>query len=229
MAFIIKESKVRVDEREIFQREKVYTPFPSDELGSFDRNELIPIGILSYSVFDSAIIDQVLIAVPNLQGIPDGDYGAITYSFNSECNKWRLDTEFLSDEKLEEQDVHLNNYKKSLEFFNENNFIIESGNKVPLFVIGGQPRFGQNWAASLYNEMGNNPELDHYYEVTTNINHPEFEYMSTREIVYLDEQKENEYIFLGSFRDIPYLDLAGCLMVFYQPELRKVMLAVEYD
>ena len=229
MAFIIKESKIRVDEREIFQAENLYTPFPSNGLVSFDSSQLIPIGILSYNAFDSTVLNQVLIAVPNLQGIPDGDYGAITYSFDSECNKWQLDEEFLNDAKLEDHDFHLDIYEKTKLFFNENGFIVESGNKKPLFVIGGQPPLGQNWDSVLYDEAGDNPELDHYDEVMTNLNDPEFEYMSTREVVYLDEESEDEYIFLGSFRDTPYLDLAGCLMVFYQPELNKVMLAIEYD
>lgn len=229
MAFIIKESKVKVDERKIFQGENGYVPFPNNDVATFDNDELIPIGVLSYNQFDSSSDDKILIAVPNLQGIPDGDYGPITYSFANENEGWRLDEEFRSDAKLDDQEDYLDNYKEALNSFTENGYIMESGEKAPLFEIGGQPPLGQNWDAILYDEMGDNPELDHYHEVTSDLNHPEFEDMNTRDIVYFDEEDEREYIFLGSFRDTPYLDLSGCIMVFYQPDLKKVMLVVEYD
>ena len=227
MAFTIKDTEVKVTEREIFHDENEYTSFPTTALVNFEQDELIPIGLLSYQLFDSSSCDAILIAVPNLQGIPDGDYGPITYSFIGEKSRWKLDNEFIEDPKLDEE--YLENYESARDFYLKNNYIMEYRSKSPLFTLGGQPPLGQNWDSILYNEMGDNPELDYYHDVTSNINDPKFEYMSTREIVYLDERDEKEYVFLGSFRDIPYLDMAGSIMVFYQHELKKVMLVVEYD
>ncbi|MDO6707204.1 hypothetical protein [Photobacterium sp. 1_MG-2023] len=229
MAFIIKDTPVKVAEREIFQDEDGYIAFPSNEMAVFDREQFIPIGVLSYQQFDRHSNEKIFIAVPNLQGIPDGDYGAITYSFVSESDGWRLDDEFANDSKLDEGEDYIDRYQQSREFFTQHQYLEAYGRKAPLFVIGGQPPLGQNWDAILYDEMGDNPELDHYHDVTSDRDDPEFESMSSREITYFDEETEQEFIFLGYFSDTPYLELSGTFMVFYQPESKKVMLVVEYD
>ncbi|MCG7499802.1 hypothetical protein MHO82_23320 [Vibrio sp. Of7-15] len=229
MAFFIKDTKLKVAEREIFHNEEGYIGFPSKDLVVFDNDTLLPIGLLSYNLFDSDSDEKILIAVPNLQGIPEGDYGAITYSFINKEEGWRLDDEFLHDSALDEEEDYISNYHQAHEFFIKHKHVTAFGRKAPLFEIGGQPPLGQNWDSILYNERGDNPELDRYHEVTSNISDPDFEYMSTRDITYFNEREEQEFIFLGCFSDTPYLDLAGKFMVFYQPDLKKVMLVIEYD
>ncbi|MCY9801840.1 hypothetical protein ACRZ5S_04720 [Vibrio scophthalmi] len=236
MAFVIKDTKLNVAETDIFNDEAGYAAFPTAESVTFDREKLIPIGLLSFNMFDAGVDDKTLIALPNLQGIPDGDYGPITYSYIDEQQGWCLDDEYANDDTLEEQDEYLDNYQQAQDEFAANQCLMRRGKKLPLITLGGQPRFGQNWASCLYNELAKNPELDHYYEVTCSLNHPEFEHMSTRDIVYVDEKDNKEYTFIGSFkdeaylvRDSEYLGFAGEFMVFYQPQLKKVMLVAEYD
>jgi len=58
---------------------------------------------------------------------------------------------------------------------------------------------------------------------------PDFDLMSTREIVYIDEEAEKEYVFLGMFSYDTYLNGGGECIVFYQPELKKVLVVAEFS
>lgn len=230
MSFLIKDTKIKVSPVEILQEEKNYIPFPTQETASFDENILLPIGLLSYNQFDSNSDEKILIAVPNMQGIFEGDYPFITYSLNN--NEWQLDEEYTDALKYQFEEDYTQYYQKAKSFFQQNNYItydLEDGDKSPLFELGGQPPLGQNWDAELYDEMGDNPELDHYHDIMEEESGSDFEKMSTREITYFNEELEKEFIFLGTFSYDIYLDGGGECIVFYQPELKKVMVVPEFS
>ena len=77
--------------------------------------------------------------------------------------------------------------------------------------------------------MEDNPELDRYHDAMEEESGSDYEYMSSREITYFDEGLEQEFIFLGRFSYDLYLDGGGDCIVFYQPELKKVMVVAEFS
>ncbi len=232
MAFIIKQDKSSITFEEIFQQNEKYIAFPTTDAVKFDQQALLPIGLLSYRQPDSDVEEQILIAMPNNQGIFDGDEPIITYSLRGEG--WTLDQEHDPDYPLDEE--YLEHYQQAQAFFNNKQSLIynlddeENTSLVPLFILGGQPPLGQNWDAEMYDEMGDNPELDHWHDVIDEgESHAEFEHMSTRQINYLDEESEKEYLYLGMFDYTPYFDGGGECIVFYQPELKQVMVIAEFS
>ena len=225
MAFLIKDTKLKVPFVEILQEEERYVAFPTNESALFDQDTLLPVGLLSYSLFDNKANDEILIAVPNIQGTFDGDYPFITYSLTSEG--WLLDDEYSDGLEYKIEEPYIKRYKQAQIFFKERK--LKTGEGCPLFKLGGQPTLGQNWDSMLYDEMGDNPELDHYHDVMEDGSESDFEYMSTREITYFDEELEKEFIFLGKFSYDLYLGSGGDCIVFYQPELKKVMVVAEFS
>ena len=230
MSFVIKDTKLRVLPVAIVEEKDTYIPFPTQDSSLFDPKFLLPIGLLSYSQFDEGSNEKILIAIPNTQGTFDGDYPFITYSLTNKG--WLLDDEYseAAEDKCEEN--YTNYYHKAQEFFKQNKHLtnnLDAGDKSPLFELGGQPPLGQNWDSELFDEMEDNPELDNYYDVMDEESGSEFEIMSTREITYFDEELEKEFIFLGKFSYDTYLDGGGDCIVFYQPELKKVMVVAEFS
>jgi hypothetical protein len=212
------------------QKEDSYIPFPVKNNSLSDKEALLPVGMLLFNQFDNNSNDEVLIAVPNAQGIFDGDYPFVTYSLTSEG--WKLDDMYSDALKYNFEEHYLNYYKRAKDFYTENKYItngLESDMRCPLFELGGQPPLGQNWDAMLYDEMGENPELDNYHDIMDEEGGSDFEFMSTREITYFDEALNKEFIFLGSFSLDVYLDGGGDFIVFYQPELKKVMVVAEFS
>lgn len=230
MSFIIKDTNLKVSYRKIFEVEDEYLPFPSTGSVAFDENTLLPIGLLSYKIFDGEVNDQILIAVPNAQGIFDGDYPFITYSLTSEG--WELDKDFLDASEYKFEDNYIKYYQQAKAFFKQHHhltYCLKDGEKEPLFELGGQPPLGQNWDSVLYDEMEDNPELDRYHDIMEEESGSDYEYMSNREITYFDEDLEQEFIFLGRFSYDLYLDGGGDCIVFYQPGLKKVMVVAEFS
>jgi len=230
MAFFIKETNVKALPLTIIQEEDLYIPFPSTDSVSFDDNVLLPIGLLSYSQFDATSQEKILIAVPNIQGTFYGDFPFITYSLTSKG--WTLDNEYHDGLKYGLEERYSTYYKKAKDFYSKNNHLtydLSEGGHEWLFKIGGQPPLGQNWCSSLYDEMGDNPELDNYFDVMDEESGPEFESMNAKEITYFDEELEKEFVYLGMFSYDTYLDGGGECIVFYQPELKKVMVVAEFS
>jgi|GEM_PF-5127755 len=230
MAFLIKESELKVAARKIMQDGEDYCAFPSTQQAKYDPNEFLAIGLLPSNLFDSTTNDQILIAIPNAQGTFYGDYPFITYSLTDEG--WQLDEDCkdVTEDRLDEP--YQQRYQQALEFFKQHKYLnsdLEAGNQSPLFELGGQPPIGQNWACNLYDEMEDNPDLDRHYDALEEGEGEEFEYMSTRELTYFDEDLEKEFFFLGWFSYDLYLDAGGECMVFYQPELKKVMVVAEFS
>jgi len=230
MSFIIKDTKLKVSHREILKCEDGYTAFPSSEHVALDENSLFPLGLLSYKLFDTDKDDKVLIALPNAQGIFDGDYPFITYSLTDEG--WKLDEDFADALEYEIEEHYIKYHQQAQAFFKQHQHLtygLKDGEKEPLFKLGGQPPLGENWDSYLYDEMGDNPELDHYHDVMEEESGSEYEYMSSREITYFDEEIEQEFIYLGKFSYDIYVDGGGDCIVFYQPELKKVMVVSEFS
>ncbi|AUI85728.1 hypothetical protein BS333_04725 [Vibrio azureus] len=230
MAFIIKETKLKVLPVSIVKEEEFYQPYPAKDAVLFDTETLIPIGLLSYRQFEENNNESIFIAVPNLQGIFDGDYAFITYSLTNQG--WKLDNEYIKDTDYKIENNYIEYYLKSVSFYNQYKYVShpsENSSKEILFELGGQPPLGQNWDAMLYDEMAENPELDHYHDVMEEGGEAEFEKMSTREITYFNEELEKEFIYIGMFSFDTYLDGGGECIVFYQPELKKVMIVPEFS
>ncbi|WP_087019700.1 hypothetical protein [Thaumasiovibrio subtropicus] len=230
MAFLIKDTQLKVKPVAMTQQNEKYIPFPTQEEVAFDSDALLPIGLLSYDQFDERDNEQILIAVPNVQGTFDGDYEYLTYSKTAQG--WRLDEEYADALEYKLEEYMTEHYQKAVSFFNENRHLtygLEEGEATALFELGGQPPLGQNWDAVLYDEMGDNPELDHYHEVMDEESGENFDHMSTREITYLNEESDKEFIFLGAFSYDTYLEGGGECIVFYQPELKKVMVVAEFS
>ncbi|MCP4251998.1 MAG: hypothetical protein GY775_01090 [Candidatus Scalindua sp.] len=230
MAFLIKDTKLKVLPRAILREEHKYIPFPTQDSVLIGHNALLPIGLLSYSQFDESSNEKILIAVPSLQGTFDGDYPFITYSLTSDG--WLLDDEYSGALEYKLEENHTEYYQKAEAFFKQHNHLtcdLDVGDKSPLFELGGQPPLGQNWDSMLFDEMEDNPELDNYYDVMDEESGSDFENMSTKEITYFDEELEKEFIFLGAFSYDTYLDRDGDCIVFYQPELKKIMLVSEFS
>lgn len=228
MAFLIKDTKLKLPTTNIVQQGEHYISFPNNESVLFDEAQLIPIGLLSVSELDDRVDEPVLIALPNVQGIFYGDEPFLTYSLTDKG--WSLDQAYAeaAEHKIEEN--YAKYYQQAHHFFKEHGYLnssLEESEQETLFKLGGQPPLGQNWDAILYDEMGDNPELDHYHEVMDEGDDAEVEEMSQREITYLDEEQNQEFIYLGRFNFELYLatDMTG--IVFYQPELKKVMLVIE--
>ena len=230
MAFLIKDTKLKVLPRCILQEEEGYIPFPTLDTALFDQNDLLPIGLLSYRQFDNSSNEKILIAVPNTQGTFDGDYPFITYSLTSEG--WLLDGEYSDALEYKSDEHYTTYYQQAKTFFKQKNHLtwgLKNRKKEPLFELGGQPPLGQNWDSVLFDEMGDNPELDHYHDVMEEEDGSNFENMSTKEITYFDEELEKEFIFIGKFSYDLYLNGGGDCIVFYQPELKKVMVIAEFS
>lgn len=232
MAFIIKDTEVQLTKENVLQNSAGYTAFPTTESVSFDPEILLPVGLLSGNTLKDAVEEDILIAIPNLQSTFDGDYPWITYSLTD--NGWALDEEYVEDLKYKFEDNYIEHYNKAKDFFQSNQFLVKSfkndnPKKAPLFASGGQPPLGQNWDANMYDEMGDNPELDNYHDVMEEEEGEEFEKMSTREITYFDEDLEKDFIYLGMFSYDTYMDGGGECIVFYQPELKKVMVVPEFS
>lgn len=230
MAFLIKDTKLKVLPVAILQEEEKYIPFPTQDSVLFEQNALLPIGLLSFSQFDDSSNEKILIAVPNLQGTFDGDYPFITYSLTSEG--WLLDGEYSDALEYKFEKNYIEYYQQAQAFFKQHKHLtydLEVGEKSPLFELGGQPPLGQNWDSMLFDEMGDNPELDNYHDVMDEESGSDFENMSTKEITYFDEELKKEFIFLGTFSYDIYLDGGGDCIVFYQPELKKVMVIAEFS
>lgn len=230
MAFLVKDTKLKMISREIIQEEEKYVAFPTNKLVLFDQDALFPIALLSYNQFDNSTDEKILIAVPNIQGIFDGDHPFITYSLTRDG--WLLDDEYCDDSEYKLEEYYIKRYQQTQAFFKQHKHLtydLKAGEKHPLFELGGQPPLGQNWDSMLYDEMGDNPELDHYHEVMEEKSGSDFEHMNTREITYFDEELEKEFIFLGKFSYGLYLNSGGDCIVFYQPELKKVMVIAEFS
>ncbi|KJY85902.1 hypothetical protein TW84_20970 [Vibrio neptunius] len=230
MSFIIKDTQLKVFPTTVAQHVAGYIPFPVQDNIIFDQESLLPIGLLSYSRFDDESTDEILIAMPNIQGVFDGDYPFVTYSLTSDG--WALDDDYSDALEYNLEEHYSDYYRKSAVFYRENEYLthdLASGAKAPLFELGGQPPLGENWDAMLYDEMEDNPELDHYHDVMDDESGPDFERMSTREITYFDEELGKEFVFLGTFSFDTYLDGGGEGIVFYQPELKKVMVVAEFS
>jgi len=193
---------------------------------------LFPVALLSGSKLKDAVKEDILVAIPNTQGTFDGDWPWITYSLTDDG--WVLDEEYEEALEYKIEDSYAEYYNKAKSFFEKNKFIVGNVNqddqeKSPLFKLGGQPPLGQNWGSMMFDEMGDNPELDHYHDVMDDEEGEEFERVSTREITYFDEQIEKEFIYLGLFSYDTYMDGGGECIVFYQPELKKVMVIAEFS
>lgn len=230
MAFLIKDTKLKVRPVEISQATNNYTPLPTQDTVLYDNNALLPIGLLSYGQFDERSNDHILIAMPNVQGIFYGDYPFLTYSLTSDG--WRLDEEYVDGLEYKLEENYLDYFQQAHAFFKEHHFLsddLDSDNKALLFDLGGQPPLGQNWDAMLYDEMGENPELDHYHEIMDEESGADFDDMSTREITYFDEDLEQEFVYLGMFSYDVYFEGGGECIVFYQPDLKKVMVVPEFS
>jgi len=237
MAFFIKDTEVQLSKKSILENGDGYTAFPNAESATFDPDVLIPVGLLSGKNLKDQVEEDILIALPNIQGTFDGEWPWITYSLTDKG--WVLDEEYLeaSEDKIE--DSYVEYYNKAKAFFEENKFLSDNlknenpnkdnQEKASLFELGGQPPLGQNWDSMMFDEMGDNPELDNYHEVMDEGEDEEVEHMSTREITYFDEEFEKEFIYLGLFSYDIYVDGGGECIVFYQPELKKVMVVAEFS
>ncbi len=230
MAFLIKPTALKQAQRNIYHNEAGFTAFPSTEQVAYNDQQLLPIGLLSYQAFDATSQQQILIAVPAVQGTFDGDYPYLSYSLTADG--WQMDdtsVEFFG----EEFSCYHDYFNQAQDFFGHHEMLTYSleaeGSKQALFELGGQPPLGCNWDANLYDEMAENEELDHYFDVMDEEEGVEFETMSTREIVYLDEDTDQEYVYLGQFSYDTYLDGGGECIVFYQPELKKVLVVAEFS
>lgn len=232
MAFFIKDTEVQLAKKDIIQNDEGYTAFPQNESVSFNSDILFPVGLLSGSKLKDAVKEDILIAIPNIQGTFDGDWPWITYSLTDDG--WVLDDEYVEALKYKIEDNYVEYYNKTKAFFQQNkcivrNFKKDDQKKSPLFELGGQPPLGQNWDSIMFDEMGDNPELDHYHDAMDEEEGEEFERMSTREITYFDEDLEKEFIYLGLFSYDTYMNGGGECIVFYQSELKKVMVIAEFS
>ena len=230
MTFLIKETKFKVSCEDIFEEKLDVTIFPTAQQVLFDSKKLLPIALLNINQFDSRVHDAVFIAVPNVQGTFYGDEPFITYSLTEQG--WVLDAEHheAAIDSLEED--YLEHYQQAQAYFKQHKYLTYnfSGNdKSVLFELGGQPPLGQNWDAMLYDEMGDNPELDHYHDVMDEESGADYDDMCTREIVYFDDNLKEEFIYLGKFSYDIYLGAGGDGIVFYQPKLKKVMIVTEFS
>ena len=230
MSFIIKDTQVKAVYSTLEQEEASYIPFSVEENTILEKESLLPIGLLSYNKFDSNSNDKILIAMPNMQGIFYGDYPLVTYSLTDEG--WALDDEYTDALEYPLEQPHLDYYHKAIAFFRENQYLTDdltSGERAPLFELGGQPPLGQNWDAMIVDEDEDNPDLDNYYEVMDEESGPDFDIMSTREITYFDAELDKEFVFLGTFSFDVYFEGGGDCIVFYQPELKKAMVVAEFS
>lgn len=228
MAFLIKDKELDIKHQKLLQNQDSYTAFPTAEQVAFDETHLLPIGLISGL---KHLDEDIFIAMPRLGSIFDGDFPIVTYSLTDKG--WVLDEEYLEDLDYDLEDEYMEHYHKAKAYFAQHQHLRhglkEAEDKEPLFELGGQPPLGQNWCANLYDEMGDYPELDDYFDVMEEGSGEDYERMKTREITYQDEEDEREYVFLGLFSYELYFEGGGECIVFYQPQLKKVMVVAEFS
>lgn len=235
MTFLIKETELQIPAQDIYEASSNAVFFPTEQHVLFDNEQLLPIALLDIKLLNSNqnygnVSDAVLIAVPNVQGTFYGDEPFISYSLTAQG--WVLDAEYHDAATHILEEDYLEHYKKAQAYFKKHEFLtynLSAGDKSVLFELGGQPPLGQNWDAIMYDEMADNPELDHYHEVMDEESGAEYEKMCTREIVYFDDSLQEEFIYLGKFSYDIYLGSSGEGIVFYQPKLKKVMIVTEFS
>lgn len=228
MAIEVKPSGLKVSGQEVFDVSESYIAFPDQNEVTYDDGQLLPIGLVSFSLFEPSSTEKVLLALPISGAIFDGDVPFLTYS-NTDKG-WKVDEqdeEHLGGDFEDYQDY----FEKAQRFYQQHKKLTvsleDNADTVSLFKLGGQPLLGCNWDAYLWDEESD--EYDDFFEALEEEEGDEYEDAISREIIYRDDESGKEFMYLGTYSYDTYVDGGGEAIVFYQPELKKVMVISEFS
>ena len=241
MAIEIKTTPIKIGYEDITTKTDEYTPFPTKNDVTYNKNQLLPIGLLSCSVFDGSSEESVLIALPISANVFYGDVLYISYSLTE--HGWEVDEED-RDNIGGDFDSYRAYFDQARDFYQQHEAVtsqlIEGNKSQSLFELGGQPALGCNWDEMFTDE--DNEELRQYFDVVFDLDDDEdeeefdeeayekkYNEFISREIVYHDEDLELDFLYLGCFKYDTYVDGGGEAILFYQPTLKKVMVFSEFS
>lgn len=228
MSFKFHKTKVSTKEFSVTSNSEQYQAFPEPDQIAYNPKQLLVVGILNYSSFDKASKDRILIAIPATIGTFYGDEPYLSYSFsNGIWQMDRQDIEYFDDEFI---NSYQKNFDKAKRFFQQHSQLCwgldETRDAEALIHIGGQPPLGQNWDAEFNDD---NAEADQYFDALDEGSGEIFEDWSNRNITFYDEDSELEFLYIGRIDYSLYLDGGGDCILFYQPEIRRVMAFAEFS
>ncbi len=221
----IKDNPYKVKEM-IFTSSENYTAFPSqNECGiSYNENQLLPLGVINYSIFDDSVSDQVLLAFPVVE-MSEEPYTVYTLK----KGVWELN---------EDQECYLDSYLpdfvKAKEFYKKNAFLqdnlpdkADESNKSMLIRLGAHPLVGCNWDEYFWDEGDNEALFDAIDTLEKDPEDKEALEVISREIVFIEDNEE--YTYIGHIRSSSYTESDTDLFYFYQPKLKKVIVCADFS